>query len=102
MIEWKFKSKSNSMIIFEQKLSDELIQTAYFDLLSKTLHVTTTEFIRKNDSVFIPMENETSEFIKHSAKYGHWQTTPAYLGLKDIRFLAMLAEHYLGKDVGIE
>lgn len=97
MIEWKFKSKSNSMVIFEQKQSDEFIQTAYFDLLSKTLHVTTTEFTRKNDSVFIPMENETSEFIKHSAKYGYWQTTPAYLGLKDIRFLAMLAEHYLGK-----
>ena len=97
MIEWKLKSKTDSMIIFEQKQSDECYNTAYFDLLSKTLHVTLTEFVRHTDNVFIPMDT-----TRHSAKYGHWQTTPAYLGLTDIRFLAMLAEHYLGKVGGID
>ena len=97
MIEWKLKSKTDSMIIFEQKQSDECYNTAYFDLLSKTLHVTLTEFVRHTDNDFIPMNN-----TRHSAKYGHWQTAPAYLGLTDIRFLAMLAEHYLGKVGGID
>ena len=97
MIEWKFKSKTDSMIIFEQKQSDECYNTAYFDLDSKTLHVTLTEFVRHTDNDFIPMDT-----TRHSAKYGHWQTAPAYLGLTDIRFLAMLAEHYLGKVGGID
>ena len=95
MIEWKLKSKTDSMIIFEQKQSDECYNTAYFDLLSKTLHVTLTEFVRHTDNGFIPMDN-----TRHSAKYGHWKTAPAYLGLTDIRFLAMLAEHYLVKAGG--
>ena len=95
MIECKLKSKTDSIIIFEQKQSDECYNTAYFDLLSKTLHVTLTEFVRHTDNDFIPMDT-----TRHSAKYGHWQTAPAYLGLTDIRFLAMLAEHYLGK-VGV-
>ena len=94
MIEWELKSKSDSMIVFEQKQSDECYNTAYFDLDSKTLHVTLTEFVRHTDN-FIPMDT-----TRHSAKYGHWQTAPAYLGLTDIRFLAMLAEHYLGKVGG--
>lgn len=97
MIEWKLKSKTDSMIIFEQKQSDECYNTAYFDLLSKTLHVTMSEFIRHSDNKVIPME-----VLDYSAKYGHWQTTPAYLGLTDIRFLAMLADHYLVKAGGID
>lgn len=83
------------MIVFEQKQSDECYNTAYFDLESKTIHVTTTEFIRHSDNNVIPME-----ILDYSAKYGYWQTTPAYLGLVDIRFLAMLAEHYLVKAGG--
>lgn len=97
MIEWKLKSKTDSMIIFEQKQSDECYNTAYFDLLSKTLHVTMSEFIRHSDNKVIPME-----VLDYSAKYRHWQTTPAYLGLTDIRFLAMLADHYLVKAGGID
>ena len=97
MIEWEFKSKTDSMIVFEQKQSDECYNTAYFDLESKTIHVTMSEFIRHSDNKVIPME-----VLDYSAKYGHWQTTPAYLGLQDIRFLAMLAEYYLGKAGGID
>ena len=94
MSNWEFKSKTDSMVVFEQKQSDECYNTAYFDLLSKTLHVTATEFIRHDNNKVIPME-----ILDYSAKYGHWQTTTAYLGLEDIRFLGMLAEHYLSKDV---
>lgn len=92
MIEWKLKSKTDSMIVFEQKQSDECYNTAYFDLNSKTLHVTLTEFVRHSDNKVIPME-----VLDYSAKYGYWQTTPAYLGLEDIRFLSELAEQYLVK-----
>ena len=99
MIEWKLKSKTDSMIIYEQKESDEYYNTAYFDLLSKTLHVTITEFVRHTECDFIPMDDD-NEWIRHSAKYGYWQTTPAYLGLESIRFLSQLAEQYLGKDGG--
>lgn len=97
MSKWEFKSKTDSMIVFEQKQSDEFYNTAYFDLDSKTLHITLTEFIRHTDNGFIPMDT-----TRHSAKYGHWQTTPAYLGLTDIRILAMLADHYLVKAGGTD
>lgn len=97
MIEWKLKSKTDSMIIYEQRESDECYNTAYFDLLSRTLHVTWTEFIRHNDNKVIPME-----ILDYSAKYGHWQTDIAYLGLEDIRLLSQLAEQYLVKTGGID
>ena len=90
MIEWKLKSKTDSMIVFEQKQSDECYNTAYFDLDSKTLHVTLTEFVRHTDNGFIPMDN-----TRHSAKYGRWKTSATYLGLQDIRVLSKLAEQYL-------
>lgn len=99
MIEWKLKSKTDSMIVYEQRESDECYNTAYFDLLSKTLHVEMTEFIRHTDCNFNLMDND---FIRHSAKYGHWQTTPAYLGLEDIRLLLQLAEQYLVKVGGVD
>lgn len=92
MIEWKLKSKTDSIVMYEQEQSDECYNTAYFDLDSKTLKVTSSEFVRHDDSKVITME-----ILDYSAKYGHWQTTPAYLGLEDIRFLSELAEQYLVK-----
>lgn len=93
MSEWQLKSKTNSMVIYEQKQSEECYNTAYFDLLSKTLHVTVAEFVRHDDNKVIPMER-----LDYSAKYGHWQTSYTYLGLEDIRTLSQLAELYLVKE----
>lgn len=97
MNKWEFKSKTDSMIIYEQRESDECYNTAYFDLESKTLHVTMSEFIRNDDNKVITIED-----LDYSAKYGYWKTTPSYLGLLDIRFLAMLAEHYFSKAGGLD
>ena len=75
MIEWKLKSRDGYSAIYEQKESEDCYNTAYFDLASKLLHVTYTEFVRNNEPRFVPQDDVTY----HSAKYGHWVTNPAYL-----------------------
>ena len=31
------------------------------------------EFVLKDESLLVPMTNETDSWLKHSCRYGHWQ-----------------------------
>lgn len=91
MIEWKKIQEDAYIVIYEQKESDESYNRALFDIESKLFSVTHTEFVRNNEPRLIPQNDSTY----YSAKYGHWTTRHAYLGLEDLRVLSSLAEKYL-------
>lgn len=91
MIEWKKIQEDAYIALYEQRESSESYNRALFDLESKLLSVTHTEFLRNSEPRLVPQDDVTY----YSAKYGHWVTNPAYLGLEDIRVLSSLAEKYL-------
>lgn len=91
MIEWKKIQEDAYIALYEQRESGESYNRALFDLESKLLSVTHTEFLRNNTARLVPQDDVTY----YSAKYGHWVTNQAYLGLEDIRVLSSLAKKYL-------
>ena len=84
---WKFKTKGCGLVIYEKGTED----TSYFmvfDMGSRTVSATCERFISKSKNVFVP---QTDEHIKHSCKYGHWQTETMDLDIEDIEFMHQMA-----------
>lgn len=76
-------SESDSSITYKQKDSGMEFSIS-FNLNTKTVDITQSIFIRNDEPMLEPMENE---WVRYSAKYGHWQQVIPTLGREDIEFI---------------
>ena len=58
--EWMSKNEMEKMTILHWKDRN-------------VIHFEYMTFRLRDEQMFVPMQNETSDWIKHSCKYGHWQ-----------------------------
>jgi len=79
-----------------QKRDDSMSLSMVFNRDTKTVDIRLMMFVRNNEPMLEPME---SEWIQHSAKYGHWQQVFPTLGVDDVEFLhKKTMELFSGKD----
>ena len=76
-------SESESCVVYKQ-CDDGMELAMLFNKDTKTVDIQLMMFVRNNEPMLEPME---SEWIQHSAKYGHWQQIFPTLGVDDVEFL---------------
>lgn len=91
MLEWKIVSDTTSMTLYQKGTKDCMLN-ALFDKRIKSVHIWVEEFIGNGTPRVEPM----SEWIKYSAKYGHFQKECPTLGMEDIEFLYQKSKELLG------
>jgi len=76
-------NETESCVVYK-KTAPGFEQSMIFDKELKTVDVTQSIFIRNDEPMLEPME---SEWIRYSAKYGHWQSIHPTLGREDVEFM---------------
>ena len=76
-------SETERLAVYQIKDSGSKL-TMIFNKDIKTVDISQEIFIRNNEPALEPME---SEWIKNSAKYGHWQTIHPTLGRENLEFM---------------
>lgn len=82
-MDWKLKTEGCGLVIYEKGTEDTHYQMV-FDMESRNVYAICERFVYKDSNVFIPQFDEN---IKHSCKYGHWETEQMHLSLEDIEFM---------------
>lgn len=92
-IKWEFISQDSRFIYYRKgdRYNNISVQ---FDLELKHIYITESEFIRNDE----PMLEPQSEWIAHSAKYGHTQVTCPTLGIDDMEFIYQKAIELFKKE----
>lgn len=88
-------SESDRCVCYKKK-DNSSEMTMIFNKDIKTVDISASIFIRNDEPMFEPMENE---WVKHSAKYGYWQQISPTLGIEDITFLYEKSRELFGKSV---
>jgi len=85
--------ETESCVVYKQ--SDGSMELAMiFNKNIKTVDISMSDFIRNDTPMLEPME---SEWIRHSAKYGHWQMVSPTLGVEDVEFLFKKTKELFGR-----
>lgn len=75
--------ETDRCVVYKQR--DEGMELSMiFNKDIKTVDISLMIFVRNDEPMLEPMKNV---FIRHSAKYGHWQQIFPTLGVEDIEFL---------------
>ena len=87
MADFKLVSESERDVTYAYKTDyDDLSLT--FDKESKSVDISYRRFVFKDDSLKPQWKAEFDEWLKHSCKYGHWQSeTIICLSADDIDFI---------------
>ena len=89
-------NENESCVVYKQ--ADEGMQLSMcFNKDMKTVDINLVMFVRNNEPMLEPMDAE-SDWIRHSAKYGHWQQIFPTLGVEDVEFLYKKTKELFGKD----
>lgn len=87
-------NESDSCVVYKQK--DEGMEFSMcFNKDMKTVDINLLLFVRNDEPMLEPMDME-SDWIRHSAKYGHWQQIFPTLGVEDIEFLYKKTKELFG------
>lgn len=76
-------SETESEVVYQKKDSSCILSMSFRKDI-KTVDISQSIFVRNDEPMLEPME---SEWIRHSAKYGHWQSIFPTLGREDVEFL---------------
>lgn len=85
--------ETESRVIYKQNDGSMELSMA-FDKIDKTVDICMSMFIRNDTPMLEPME---SDWIRHSAKYGHWQMVSPTLGVEDVEFLYKKMKELFGR-----
>ena len=89
-------NETDSCVVYKQE--DEGMKLSMcFNKDMKTVDINLLIFVRNGEPMLEPMDAE-SDWIRHSAKYGHWQQIFPTLGVEDVEFLYKKAKELFGKD----
>ena len=77
--EWINKNETEKMTILHWK-DRNIINFEYFN------------FVLRDERMFVPMQNEKNDFVKHSCKYGHWQREQFDYDEKTLEFALTLLQ----------
>lgn len=89
-------NETESCVVYKQ--ADEGMQLSMcFNKDMKTVDISLLIFVRNGEPMLEPMDAE-SDWIRHSAKYGHWQQIFPTLGVEDVEFLYKKTNELFGKD----
>lgn len=78
-------NESERCVVYKE-CDDSTQLSMIFNKDTKTVDISLCIFIRNDETMLEPMDAE-SDWISHSAKYGHWQQIFPTLGVGDIEFL---------------
>ena len=85
-----------SCVVYKQ--ADEgMLLSMCFNKDMKTVDINLLIFVRNNEPMLEPMYAE-NDWIRHCAKYGHWQQIFPTLGVEDVEFLYKKTKELFGKD----
>lgn len=92
-IKWEIISQDSRFIYYRKGDRYNNI-SASFDLELKQIYITESYFVRNDE----PMLEPQSEWIAHSAKYGHTQISCPTLGIDDMEFIYRKAMELFKKE----
>lgn len=96
MEDFKLVSESDSYITYVHKTDYENLSVS-FDKEMKCVNIQYTHFVFKEPVLEPQWKNETNEWLKHSCKYGHWQSeTIVCLSAKAIEFINKKCKELFG------
>lgn len=95
--DFKLISESDSNVTYAYKTDyDDL--SIHFNKDMKNVDIHYARFVVKEQSLVPQWENETDKWLKHSCKYGHWQSeTIICLSAEDIEFINQKCKEIFGK-----
>lgn len=98
MEKFKLISETNSYVAYAYKTDyDEF--TVNFDKEIKTVDIRQSHFVLKDATLEPQWKDETDKWLKHSCKYGHWQSeTLICLSADDIEFISHKCKELFGKE----
>lgn len=87
-------NETDRCVVYKQR--DEGMELSMiFNKDMKTVDISLLMFIRNDEPMLEPMDME-SDWIRHSAKYGHWQQIFPTLGVEDVEFLYKKTKELFG------
>lgn len=84
---WKLKTSDIDTDIYYRTDNEWDRELLFVDKSNKTVRVKHEYFEIKGAELIPQRETETSEWIKNSAKYGHWQMETGSIDLETARFI---------------
>jgi len=87
-------SESERCVVY-QKSDGGMKLSMTFNKDTKSVDINLMMFVRNDEPMLEPME---SEWVRYSAKYGHWQQIFPTLSVEDIEFLYMKSRELFGND----
>ena len=92
-----YKYNESERCVVYKECDDSTQFSMIFNKDTKTVDISLSIFVRNGEPMLEPMDAE-SDWIRHSAKYGHWQQIFPTLGVGDIEFLYKKTKELFGKD----
>lgn len=87
MSDFKLISESDRSVTYAHKTDYDDLSVS-FDKEMKCVNIHYARFVFKEPTLEPQWKNETDEWLKHSCKYGHWQSeTIICLSAKTIEFI---------------
>ena len=83
-MKFKLHNTDSECDVYKWESSDEMVIVTLFHWKKKnTIEFEREEFVLKDEMMYVPMQNETDEWLKHSCEYGHWQVSNMFLELDE-------------------
>ena len=96
MEDFKLVSESNSSVMYAHKTDYDNLSVCFNKKL-KCVDLHYEHFVFKEPTLEPQWKNETDEWLKHSCKYGHWQSeTIICLSAKAIEFINQKCKELFG------
>ncbi|MBR4260664.1 MAG: hypothetical protein IKQ33_01755 [Clostridia bacterium] len=77
---YHLKINDNDYIMYNKK-TDYIDYSVWFKLNYKTYHIDYMDWWDNKSDGWVPMEERETEWLKHCARYGHWQKVDYDIGI---------------------
>lgn len=99
MADFKLTSESDRDVTYAYKTDYDDLSIS-FDKELKCVNIHYASFVSKEPALEAQWKNETDERLKHSCKYGHWQSeTVVCLSAEDIAFINKKCKELFSEEV---
>lgn len=86
---FEHKSTGDTCDIYEWTSKNEMERVLLFhwhEPYKNTVEFVRESFVLNDESLFYPMQDEKDTWIKHSAKYGHWENGSVELDAEALEY----------------